>query len=65
VTKTSSAKKRPPAAKRDEIELVPDAWPRFEQFIKQVAKAGPKHRERPAPKPHTSPATKKHEKRES
>jgi hypothetical protein len=28
-----------------EIELVPDAWPRFERFIKQVAKAGPQHRE--------------------
>jgi hypothetical protein len=27
-----------------EIELVPDAWPRFERFIKQVAKAGPQHK---------------------
>ncbi|QEX18614.1 hypothetical protein FRZ44_39210 [Hypericibacter terrae] len=33
-------KKDKPAA----IELEPDAWPRFEQFIKQVAKAGPQHR---------------------
>jgi hypothetical protein len=24
-----------------EIELVPDAWPRFEKFIKQVAKVRP------------------------
>jgi hypothetical protein len=28
-----------------EIELVPDAWPRFERFIKQLAKAPPQHRE--------------------
>jgi hypothetical protein len=27
-----------------EIELVPDAWPRFERFIKQIAKAPPQHR---------------------
>jgi hypothetical protein len=27
-----------------EIELVPDAWPRFERFIKQIAKAGPQHK---------------------
>jgi hypothetical protein len=29
---------------KGEIELVPDAWPRFERFIKQVAKAGPQHK---------------------
>ena len=28
-----------------EIELVPDAWPRFERFIKQIAKVGPAHRD--------------------
>jgi hypothetical protein len=27
-----------------EIELVPDAWPRFEHFIKQIAKSPPQHR---------------------
>jgi hypothetical protein len=27
-----------------EVELHPDAWPRFERFIKQIAKAGPQHR---------------------
>jgi hypothetical protein len=27
-----------------EVELEPDAWPRFERFIKQAAKAGPQHR---------------------
>jgi len=27
-----------------EIDLIPDAWPRFERFIKTVAKAGPQHR---------------------
>jgi hypothetical protein len=35
-----------------EIEFIPDAWPRFERFIKQVAKAGPQHKG-------PSPATKK------
>ena len=25
-------------------ELHPDAWPRFEQFIRDIAKAGPQHR---------------------
>jgi hypothetical protein len=33
--------KSPP---KREIELVPDAWPRFERFIKQIAKAGPQHK---------------------
>ena len=27
-----------------EVELVADAWPKFEQFIRDVAKAGPQHR---------------------
>jgi hypothetical protein len=31
-------------APAQEIELVPDAWPRFERFIKQIAKAGPQHK---------------------
>jgi hypothetical protein len=26
------------------IELEPDAWPRFERFIRDIAKAGPQHR---------------------
>jgi hypothetical protein len=26
------------------VELVPDAWPRFERFIHDIAKAGPQHR---------------------
>ena len=33
-----------------ELELDPDAWPRFEQFVKDMAKAGPKHREPAKPK---------------
>lgn len=28
----------------EEIELQPDAWPRFKQFILNIAKAGPQHR---------------------
>jgi hypothetical protein len=27
--------------KPSEVELVPDAWPRFERFIRDIAKAGP------------------------
>ena len=30
-------------AKETEIEIEPDAWPRFERFIKEAAKA-PQHR---------------------
>jgi hypothetical protein len=29
---------------KDKIELVPDAWPRFEKFITEIVKAGPQHR---------------------
>lgn len=36
------AKKSDP--KIGEIELVSDAWPRFEKFIREIAKAGPQHR---------------------
>lgn len=32
------------AAKAQSIDLLPDAWPRFERFIKEVVKAGPQHR---------------------
>ena len=35
-----------PAPKSKEIELEPDAWPRFERFIRQIAKSGPQHRSR-------------------
>jgi hypothetical protein len=31
--------------KLDEVELVPDAWPRFEKFICEIVKAGPQHRD--------------------
>jgi hypothetical protein len=34
----------PRYAKGEKIELVPDAWPRFEKFIREIAKAGPQHR---------------------
>lgn len=33
-----------PATKNKKIELEPDAWPRFERFIRSIAKAGPQHR---------------------
>lgn len=29
---------------KKEIELHPDAWQRFERFIREIAKAGPQHR---------------------
>jgi len=32
------------------IELVPDAWPRFEKFIREIVKAGPQHRSAVKPK---------------
>ncbi len=35
-------KKEQPAP--DEVELVPDAWPRFEKFVRDIAKAPPKHK---------------------
>jgi hypothetical protein len=33
-----------PKAKTDEIELHPDAWERFGEFVKRIARAGPQHR---------------------
>jgi hypothetical protein len=29
---------------KEDIELLPGAWERFERFIKQIAKAGPQHK---------------------
>jgi hypothetical protein len=44
--------KQPSIKGSAEIELVPDAWPRFEKFIHEIAKAGPQHRASAAkPKP--------------
>ena len=38
------------------IEFEPDAWPRFEQFVRDIAKAGPQHRaSKPAAKKAKSP----------
>ncbi len=28
----------------EDVELVPDAWPRFEKFVRDIAKAKPKHK---------------------
>jgi hypothetical protein len=28
----------------EDVELIPDAWPKFEKFVKGIAKAGPQHR---------------------
>jgi hypothetical protein len=42
-------------AKKSEIERDRDAWPRFEQFVRDVARAGSKHR---IAKPKARPASK-------
>lgn len=33
-----------PAPKLEDIELHPDAWERFEEFVKRIARAGPQPR---------------------
>jgi len=39
-----------------DVELVDDAWPRFEKMVKAIAKAGPQHKlsTRPTRKPRNS-----------
>jgi hypothetical protein len=37
-----------PKKKAPEIELHPDAWERFTEFVKRIAKAGPQHRTKKA-----------------
>jgi len=49
---TKSASQR----KQKRIELEPDAWPRFERFIRDIAKAGPQHRTTKPKKPTASRA---------
>ncbi len=54
--------KQAPEKGRDEIELVPDAWSRFEKFIREIVKAGPQHRaptDKPKPKAGKIPKPKK------
>ena len=47
------------SSKKQDIELVPDAWPRFEKFIREIVKAGPQHRVPTAkPKAEASPKAK-------
>jgi hypothetical protein len=38
------AQNKVPRPNDDEIELHPDAWERFTEFVKRIAKAGPQHR---------------------
>jgi hypothetical protein len=38
------AQNKLPRPNADEIELHPDAWERFTEFVKRIAKAGPQHR---------------------
>jgi hypothetical protein len=48
-------KDQKPAPNPDDIELHPDAWDRFTDFVKRIAKAGPQHR---TPKPKERPSSK-------
>lgn len=32
---------------KDDLEIVPDAWERFERAVDAAVKSGPKHRQRP------------------
>jgi len=32
---------------KDDLEIVPDAWGRFERAVDTVIKSGPQHRQRP------------------
>jgi hypothetical protein len=36
--------KRTTTPAEEGIELAPDAWERFDEFVKRIAKAGPQHR---------------------
>jgi hypothetical protein len=45
--------------KTKSIELHPDAWPRFERFIRDIAKAGPQHRAAAKPKTKAAKSLKK------
>jgi hypothetical protein len=53
---------KPPKTTRDEIELYPDAWDRFTEFVKRIAKAGPQHRQR---KPKNGTTRRKRQKEKS
>ncbi len=44
----------------EDVDLVPDAWPRFEKFVKDIAKAPPKHKTA-ADKPKPEAAAKRKE----
>lgn len=43
----------------NEVELEPDAWERFERFIKKAAKTPPKHRSKKEAAPESGPRIKK------
>ncbi len=38
------AKDQKPTAALPQIELAPNAWAKFERFVKGIVKAGPQHR---------------------
>jgi hypothetical protein len=46
-----------------DIELLPDAWPRFERMVRAISKAGPQHREAPPPQTKVKKAAKTAKKR--
>jgi hypothetical protein len=46
MAKTNKTKRKPKpiSPEVENLELVPDAWPKFEKLIKSAAKMGPKPR---------------------
>jgi hypothetical protein len=45
VSKAKKSAVKPPKA--DDLDLDPDAWPKFEKMIRTVAKSGPQHKSDP------------------
>ena len=46
-----AAKPTKKATELPDVELLPDAWARFENGVKAAAKAGPQHKPQPTAKP--------------
>jgi hypothetical protein len=43
---------------KDDLEILPDAWERFERAVDKVIKSGPMHRQRPQDARKERPASK-------
>jgi hypothetical protein len=42
-----AAKAKSAGKAKDDLEILPDAWERFERAVDTVIKSGPQHRQRP------------------